>query len=231
MSYNTNSIRHWVEDERPREKLIHKGKSALSDAELLAILFNTGIKGLSAIQLAKNILQLANNNLVELSRLDFETLKNVKGVGPKKAVVLLSALELGNRRRFAEALEKPSISSSKDAFECLAPYLADSSTEKFIALYLNRANKLIRCNTHSTGGVAGTIVDVKLLMKEAILLNASSIIVAHNHPSGNLNPSSNDLRMTENIKAASKFLDLPLLDHLIVTGDGYFSFKDEGLLG
>ncbi|HEY8367083.1 MAG TPA: DNA repair protein RadC [Bacteroidia bacterium] len=231
MHYNSDQpIRNWLVEERPREKLISKGRHALTDAELLAILFNTGTKGISAIQLAKNVLQLANNNLIELSRLELEKLKKIKGMGEKKAIVLISALELGNRRRMAEALERNTISSSDDAYECLAPMIADSPHEQFVVMFLNRANKVLEIKAHSSGGLTGTIVDVKLILKEAILISASGIIVAHNHPSGNLNPSKSDIDLTQKIKNAASIMEISLLDHLIVTGDRYFSFRDSGLL-
>lgn len=231
MHYNSDQpIRNWLVEERPREKLISKGRHALTDAELLAILFNTGTKGISAIQLAKNVLQLANNNLIELSRLELEKLKKIKGMGEKKAIVLISALELGNRRRMAEALERNTISSSDDAYECLAPMIADSTHEQFVVMFLNRANKVLEIKAHSSGGLTGTIVDVKLILKEAILISASGIIVAHNHPSGNLNPSKSDIDLTQKIKNAASIMEISLLDHLIVTGDRYFSFRDSGLL-
>lgn len=231
MSLNYNQpIRKWLAEEQPREKLIRKGKHALSNAELLAILFNTGIKGISAIQLAKNVLQLAKNNLVELSRLDLETLRKEKGMGEKKAVVLISALELGNRRRQAEGLARTSISSSSDAYECLAPMIADNNHEQFVVMFLNRANKVLKIQSHSSGGLVGTVVDVKMLLKEAILLNASGLIVAHNHPSGNVKPSNSDKELTRKIKNAANLLEIELLDHLIITGDSYFSFRDEALL-
>jgi len=231
MHYNSDQpIRNWLVEERPREKLISKGRHALTDAELLAILFNTGTKGISAIQLAKNVLQLANNNLIELSRLELEKLKKIKGMGEKKAIVLISALELGNRRRMAEALERNTISSSDDAYECLAPMIADSTHEQFVVMFLNRANKVLEIKAHSSGGLTGTIVDVKLILKDAILISASGIIVAHNHPSGNLNPSKSDIDLTQKIKNAASIMEISLLDHLIVTGDRYFSFRDSGLL-
>lgn len=231
MQYNSEQpIKNWLVEERPREKLISKGRHALTDAELLAILINTGTKGISAIQLAKNILQLANNNLIELSRLDLGTLKKIKGMGEKKAIVLISALELGNRRRKAEALERSSIASSDDAYECLAPMIADSTHEQFVVMYLNRANKVLEIKSHSSGGLTGTIVDVKLMLKEAIMNHASGIIVAHNHPSGNLSPSTSDIDLTQKIKQAASIMEIALLDHLIVTGDRYYSFRDQGLL-
>lgn len=229
-AYENKPIRNWVREDRPREKLMSKGHHALSDAELLAILINTGTKGQSAIQLAKNLMQLAQDNLVELSRLDLHDIRKIKGIGEKKAIVILAALELGNRRRMAGALERAQISSSKDAYEFISPLLSDSKTEKFVVLYLNRANKIITHRLHSSGGLTGTVVDIKLILKEAIMHSATGIIMAHNHPSGNLQPSHNDKRLTQNMNESAMLMDVVLFDHLIITGDNYLSFKDEGLL-
>jgi DNA repair protein RadC len=223
-------VKAWAEDDRPREKLLNKGKTALSDAELLAILMNTGSRNETVVDLAKRILASVNNDLVALSRLSIKDLTQFKGVGEAKAVTLAAALEMGRRRRESEAAQKTKISSSKDAFEYLAPLLSDLSHEEFWILLLNRANKVMGKHRVGTGGFTGTVADPRIIFKTALEHSAVSLILSHNHPSGNLKPSAEDLNLTKKLKEAGKFLDIPVMDHLIIGESSYYSFADEGLL-
>ncbi|NLN96518.1 MAG: DNA repair protein RadC [Bacteroidales bacterium] len=225
-----SSIRFWAEDERPREKLALKGKMALSDAELLAILIGSGNKKESAVDLSKRILKSVNNNLIELSKTDIEGLLKFKGIGQAKALTIIAALELGRRRRAAEPLQKPGIRSSKDAYEIIQSLVGDSNYEQFWVLLLNRANKLIRSECISQGGIAGTVADPKRIYKLALEHNASFIILAHNHPSGNLNPSEEDIKVTRKMKQAGEALDIRVIDHIIAGENDYYSFADKGVL-
>jgi DNA repair protein RadC len=224
------SIRHWAEDERPREKLLLKGKNALSDAELLAILIGSGNNEESAVDLCKRILNSVESNLVELSKLDVKSLSKFKGIGEAKALSIVAALELGRRRRAAETLQKPGISTSKDAYEIVQGLIGDSQYEQFWILMLNRANKLIRSINISEGGMTGTVADPKRIFKMAIDHNACYIILAHNHPSGNIRPSDDDMKLTKKIKQAGELLDIKVLDHIIAVENNYYSFADEGVL-
>ncbi|MGQ3013908.1 MAG: RadC family protein [Flavobacteriales bacterium] len=225
-------IRDWAESERPREKLIERGSSALSNAELLAILINNGPQGISALDIARRLLEMAGNNLAVLARTDPRDMKRIHGIGPRKAAALVAALELGSRRRHAEAMENPVIDGSQSAYNIIEPALCDLRHEVFMALYLNRANRVIGQKIHSTGGIAGTIVDLRLLFKEALMLEASALVLGHNHPSGNKSPSRSDIVLTKKIKDAGALMEVRLLDHIIVTPktNVYFSFTDEGLL-
>lgn len=224
------TIKSWSLDDRPREKLITKGKSVLSDAELVAILIGSGNKNESAVDLSKRILNSVNNNLNNLSKLTLEQLTNFKGIGEAKAISIITALELGRRSQFEIGLEKPQITSSKDVYKLMIPVLGDLPHEEFWALFLNNSNKVLEQYQVSKGGLTATIVDVRLLFKRALELNAVAIIVCHNHPSGKLQPSQADKQLTQKIKQSSTTLDIKLLDHLIVTEKMYFSFADEGLL-
>lgn len=224
------SLKHRKEDEQPREKLMHKGASALSDAELLAILISSGTKERSAIDLARDILQQAHNNLHELGRLSLKELQQTKGIGEARAITIAAALELGRRRQLNEALQRTAIQSSKDAAQIIIPLLRDLSHEAFCVLYLDRASKLIRHELVSAGGISGTVADPRIILKQALLYNASSIVVAHNHPSGSLRPSRADEQLTKKLKEAASYMDIILADHLIIGATSYFSFKDEGLL-
>jgi DNA repair protein RadC len=224
------NIKNWAPEDRPREKLILKGKSALSDAELIAILLGTGTTTLSAVDLAKNVLQIAGNNLHDLARLTVKDLTKVKGIGEAKAITIVAALELGRRRKELESEEKPKIGSSKDAYDLLKAELLDIPHEEFWILLLNRANRVVKKNQISQGGVAGTVADPKIIFKMALEELASGIILAHNHPSGNLNASQADIDLTKKLKEAGKLLEVQVLDHLIIAGQRYFSFADEGLL-
>jgi len=221
-------ISRWAEDDRPREKLMNKGSAVLSDAELLAILIRAGNHDDSALDLAKKILASVAGNLISLSKLSIPDLQKFKGIGEAKAVTIAAALELGKRRRSAEAIQRKKINSSKLAFEILQEHLADFSYEQFCILLLDRSNQLIRALTVSEGGLAGTVADPKKIFKLALENNASCIILGHNHPSGQVIPSEADIRLTQKMCDAGKLFDLPVLDHIIVGDEKYYSFKDEG---
>jgi DNA repair protein RadC len=230
-NYKRNtSIKLWAEDDRPREKLMLKGKHTLSNAELLAILISTGIKDQSALDLAKAILKETNNNLIELSKLSVHELIKFPGIGTAKAITIIAALEIGLRRRSAGVLHKEKISSSKDVFEIFYSVLADTKYEQFWLLLLNRANRVLRKINISEGGLSGTVADPKKIFITALEYHASSIILCHNHPSGNLKPSDSDIRLTNKLKQAGLMLDMPVLDHVIIGDESYFSFADEGKL-
>lgn len=223
------SIKSWAAEDRPREKLQQKGCQALSDAELIAILLGTGIQGQSAVDLAKEILASAGNNLMELSKKTVIDLTNgFHGIGPAKALTLIAALELGNRKRSAIARKKTFVISSRDAYELLAPLLIDRVYEEFWILILNRANHLIDMKCISEGGIAGTIADPKKIFKLAITQNASGIVLAHNHPSGNLHPSDADIQLTRKMKEGGNILDIQVMDHIIIGEENYYSFADSG---
>lgn len=224
------SLKYRKEDEQPREKLMHKGTSALSDAELLAILISSGTKERSAIDLARDILQQAHNNLHELGKLSLKELQQTKGIGEARAIAIAAALELGRRRQLNEGLQRSAIHSSKDAAHILIPLLRDLSHEAFCVLYLDRANKIIKHEIISNGGITGTIADPRMILKQGLLHNASIIVVAHNHPSGSLQPSRADEKLTQKLKEAAALMDIQLADHIIVGGTSYVSFKDEGWL-
>ena len=224
------TIKEWSAEDRPREKMILKGKGALSDAELIAILMGSGTVTLSALDLARQILNAAGNNLHSLAQLTVRDLIRIKGVGQVKAITLIAALELGRRRKEIIPEERPKISSSRDAFEILKSELLDLPHEEFWILLLNRANRVIKKHQVSQGGEAGTVADPKIIFKVAMEELASGIIVAHNHPSGNLSASQADLQLTQRLKDGGKLLEIQVLDHLIVAGHKYFSFADEGLM-
>ncbi len=224
------TIKSWALDDRPREKLLAKGKTALSDAELIAILIGSGNKQESAVALAKRILQSVNGNINELAKLSVAKLTLFKGIGEAKAISIITALELGKRRQLELALEKPKINSSKAVFNVMQPIVGDLEHEEFWVLFLNNSNKVLAKHQISKGGLTATIVDVRLLFKSALEFAAVAIIVCHNHPSGKLQPSNADKNLTQKIKTAGETLDIKLLDHLIVTQKSYFSFADEGIL-
>lgn len=223
-------IKYWAEDDRPREKLLQKGRTILSDAELLAILISSGNKDESAVELSRRILNHVSNNLNELGKITINELIKFKGIGEAKAVTILAALELGRRRKESDAKNKQKINSSKDAYEIMNPFVADLPHEEFWVLYLNRSNSLIEKKLISKGGVAETVVDVKIIFKPAIENLASSILLCHNHPSGNSKPSDADLRITKKISEAGKLFEINTLDHIIIYDNSYFSFADEGLI-
>jgi len=224
------TIKNWAAEDRPREKLSLKGKSTLSDAELLAILLGTGTPTLSAVDLAKNVLQSAGNSLHELARLSARDLMKIKGIGEAKAITIIAALELGRRRKDLDVNEKPKVTTSRDVFEYLKADLLDIPHEEFWIVVLNRANRIIKKHQVSQGGVAGTVADPKIIFKIALEELASGIILAHNHPSGNLTASQADIALTKKLKEAGKLLEIQVLDHVIIAGQKYFSFADEGIL-
>ncbi|OWY24588.1 JAB domain-containing protein [Sphingobacteriales bacterium UPWRP_1] len=229
--YKKMGIKTWAEEDRPREKLLLKGRQALTDAELLAILIGSGNNKESAVDLCKRILkEAATNDLNELAKLDLHDLMKFKGIGEAKAISIIAALELGRRRRAAEAGVKPQITGSRDVFELLQPRIGDLPHEEFWVLYLNRANRVTHQESISAGGVTGTVADIKIIFKKALNQLASGIIIAHNHPSGNLKPSQADIDLTRKVREGGKTLEISVLDHLIITTTGYFSFADEGLL-
>jgi DNA repair protein RadC len=228
MKFDSNHIpiRQWAEDDRPREKLLLKGKHSLSNAELIAILIGSGNKEDSALDLAKKILQQTSNNLVELSKLLVSDLKKINGIGQVKSLIIIAALELGKRSRESESLLREKITSSKDVFEIMQSKLSGSRYEAFWILLLDRANKIISTVQVSEGGISGTVADPKKIYKIALDHHASSLILCHNHPSGNVQPSEADTRLTNKLQQAGNFLDMPVLDHIIIGEGNYFSFAD-----
>ncbi len=227
---NHFSIKNWNEDDRPREKMLQKGRIALSDAELIAILIGSGSRNESAVALSQRILASANNNLSELGKRSIADLMQFKGIGEAKAITIVAAMELGRRRRGGEALERRKITSSNSVFEYFQPLIGELPHEEFWILYLNNSNKVIKSGQLSKGGITGTLVDVRLVFKEALQIGAVGIILAHNHPSGTLKPSHADIQLTKKLKIAGDGLDIKVLDHLIVTEKAYFSFADENML-
>jgi len=228
--HSSFSIKNWALDDRPREKLLQKGKTSLSDAELIAILIGSGNSKDSAVELSKKILSHCNNSLNYLGKLSVQQLTQFRGIGDAKAITIIAAMELSRRRRYEEALELAKISSSNSVFEILQPVIGELEHEEFWILYLNNSNKVIEQFQISKGGITGTLVDVRITLRKALELGAVSLILAHNHPSGNLNPSEADKQLTSKLKTAAESLDIKILDHLIVTEKSYFSFADEGML-
>lgn len=224
------TIKTWAEEDRPREKLLLKGKRALSDAELMAIIIGSGNATESAVDLSKRILAGAGNNLNQLGKLTVPDLMKYKGIGEAKAISIVAALELGARRQVSEVVKLDQITSSRDAYEILKPLLADLPKEEFWVLFLNRSNKVMVKDQVSSGGVNGTVADPRIIFKKALEHLASGIILAHNHPSGTLRPSREDDAMTKKLVEAGRMLEIPILDHLIITDGGYFSYADEGRL-
>lgn len=223
-------IKSWAAEDRPREKLLLKGKSALSDAELIALLIGSGSGSQSAVEVARQVLQAVGHNLHDLARLTVKDLMKNKGIGVAKAITIVAALELGRRRKEAETEEKPKVAGSREAFDLVKGDLMDLAHEEFWVLLFNRANRLIKKKRISEGGVSGTVADPKIIYKLALEELASGIIVVHNHPSGNLTASQSDITLTKKLKEAGKVLEVQLLDHIIVAGQKYFSFADEGIL-
>ena len=224
------SIKNWSQADQPREKLLYKGKAALSDAELVAILIGSGNRNESAVDLCKRILASVDNNLSDLGKLSIKQLMEFKGIGEAKAISIAAALELGRRRRGEEALEKKKITSSKSVFELMQPLIGELQHEEFWIIYVNNSNKVIQKNQLSKGGITGTLVDVRLVLKSALEVGATGLILAHNHPSGTLKPSEADKQITNKLKIAAESLDIKVLDHLIITEKAYYSFADEGIL-
>lgn len=229
MTFETKlTIKAWAEEDRPREKLQHKGRHNLSDAELLAIIIGSGNAELSAVDLARHILASVNNDLFDLGRKPLEFLTSFKGIGEAKAISIAAALELGRRRALAEAKPKDRIINDKAAFEILSPLLSDLAHEEFWIICLNRNNRFISKHKISSGGIAGTVADGKIIFHIALKELASAIILCHNHPSGNLQPSEQDVRLTRNIIEAGKMLDIAVFDHLIIAHNQYYSFASNG---
>jgi DNA repair protein RadC len=226
----TLNIKSWAEEDRPREKLMGKGRQILSEAELIAILIGSGSRNETAVELSKRILSTVENNLNELGKLGVKELTKFKGIGEAKAISIVAALELGRRRKETEVVKREKITTSKDAYDALKGNMSDLPYEEFWLIILNRANAIVKKELISRGGVAGTVVDTKIIFKAAVEYYASSIIICHNHPSGNLKPSEADIRITKNIKEAGKIMEIPLIDHLILSENGYYSFADEGML-
>ncbi len=226
----SSSIKNWAADDRPREKMQEKGASALSNAELLAILINNGNKEKSALQIAQDIMALGKNNLNEVGKLTLKDLQKIKGIGSAKAITIAAALEIGRRRSAGELLAKTVIRTSGDIAQYLKALLQDYTYEVFAVVFLNRANKIIDFQVISKGGLTGTVADPRIILKKAIEAEACSLVLSHNHPSGNLKPSRADEELTAKIKSAAAFLDIRVADHIIVSDEGYFSFADEGLL-
>ena len=228
MNYQQKSIKNWAEDDRPREKLSLKGERALSDSELLAIIMGSGSREESAVELAKRILNSVDNNWNNLSRLSIKDLCKFKGIGEAKAISIITALEIGRRKAIQELPEKPKITRSRDIFQVMQSIIGDLNVEEFWVLFLNQGNFVVKKELIGRGGISYVAVDVRIIMKIALEEYATGIILAHNHPSGNLNPSRDDYRLTEKIKTAARTLDIELLDHLILNQKSYFSFADEG---
>lgn len=226
------AINFWAEEDRPREKMLAQGRRALSDAELIAILIGSGSKNESAVELSRRILAESNNDLNKLATLSIKDLTNgrFKGIGEAKAISIIAALELGRRRKETTTQERPQITSSKDAYQLMAPFYSDLNHEEFWIILLNTANRVIGKHKLSKGGRAGTVVDVKILFEEVLSYKATSVILTHNHPSGNLKPSDQDRVLTKRISEAGKLLDIKILDHLIFSDTSYYSFSDEGEL-
>lgn len=224
------SIKYWNAEERPREKLIAKGKEALTNAELLAILISAGYKEKSALDVAYEILEKVNEDLNLLSRWKIPDFKQIKGIGDAKAVTLMAVFELARRRALQEVFADNKITSTKDAGRFLLPILNDNDHERFYVLYLNNSHRVIHHGFLSQGGLTSTVVDIRLLLKTALQYLATTVIISHNHPSGNLIPSQADRKLTEKLKIACSYLDIKLLDHIIIGGNKYLSFADEGYL-
>ncbi len=230
MEYKKSIIKNWALEDRPREKLLCHGIQSLSDTELLAILIGSGTRNASAVDLARQVLESAGNNLHQLGKSSVGELKQIKGVGQTKALLLMSAFELGRRRGQTDMLARQKISSSKDVFYLFQPLLGDLPHEEFWILILNRSNQVVDKVRISQGGISGTVIDTRLILRNAIEKLASGLILCHNHPSGNTQPSEPDKKITEKIQNAANFMEINLLDHIIIADKSFFSFADEGIL-
>ena len=222
------SIKEWAADDQPREKMMAKGKSALSNAELLAILLRTGDIGTSAVELSRSILDSVDNDLIALSNLTLDDLMQHKGIGEAKAITIMAALELGKRRRGAEANLPTDVKDSKDSFERFLPFIDDMRQEHFLVMYLNQSNHALKVECLSNGGTTNVIADPKLIFKNALSLGATCLVLGHNHPSGNPRPSEDDRQLTKKLVAAGKLLDITVIDHIIIGNERYYSFRDHG---
>ena len=223
-------IKQWAKDDRPREKLLLKGSSHLTNSELLAILIHNGTRDKTAIDLAQDVMKAGRDDLFQLGKLGIRELMKIKGIGEAKAITIAAALELGRRRQAAGYLEKLVIRSSRDLAEYLRVQVKDFSYEVFAVVFLNKANKINHFEIISKGGITGTVADPRIILKKALEEDATSIVLCHNHPSGNLRPSRADEELTGKIREAARYFDIIVLDHIIVSEEGYFSFADEGIL-
>ncbi len=228
MEYRNLSIKNWAVEDRPREKLMQKGVESLSDAELLAILLVSGTKTRTALDLGKELLHRANNSLSELGKLHMEDLVKIRGIGKSRAITILAALELGRRRKFSAPSKKQQVTSSRVVFEIFQPLLGDLAHEEFWVLILNRSNRVIDKICISKGGISGTVIDTRVILNKALSRLGSAMIICHNHPSGNTDPSEADRSITRKIKNAAATMDISLLDHVIIADDRYYSFADNG---
>jgi DNA repair protein RadC len=227
---NKTSIKNWAEDDRPREKMAKHGAEILSNSELLAIIINNGSKEKSAVELAKEILKLGQDNLDELGKLSLKDLQKIKGIGLAKAISIAAALEIGRRRTAGEILQLPQVTSSKEIANYLRHILKDNQHEVFAILFLNQAKKVKNFKIISRGGISGTVADPRIILKQALDEGTTSLVLSHNHPSGNLRPSQADLALTQKLKIAASYFDITVLDHIIVSDEGYYSFADEGVM-
>ncbi len=227
---NKTSIKNWAEDDRPREKMAKHGAEILSNAELLGIIINNGSKEKSAVELAKEILKLGLDNLDELGKLSIKDLQKVKGIGIAKAITIAAALEIGRRRTAGDLLQRTKLTTSKEIVTYLRSILKDHPNEVFAVLFLNQANKIKNFKIMSRGGITGTVVDPRIILKQALDEGATSIVLSHNHPSGNLHPSGADKALTQKIKLAASYFDIKVIDHIIVSDEGHYSFADAGEL-
>lgn len=230
MQEHKYSIKHWAKDDRPIEKLLVHGSQNLSNSELLAILINTGSRDKTAVDLAKDLLRLGKNNLGELAKLSAKEMMKIKGIGEVKALTIMAALELGKRRQLTAPLDKVVVTNSNELAFYLQTRLKDYRHEVFAVLFLNRANKINHFEIVSEGGITGTVADPRIILRKALEHDAVNIILCHNHPSGSLKPSRADEQLTVKIKEAARFFDIIVVDHIIVSEVGYFSFADEGIL-
>ncbi|MFY0650535.1 MAG: DNA repair protein RadC [Cyclobacteriaceae bacterium] len=231
MGYSDNlTIREWAEEDRPREKLLLKGRSVLSDAELVAILLGSGTRSMSAVELAKVLLSAVDNDLNKLAQLSVKELMKFNGIGEAKSINIISALEIGRRRKESEQKDLPKVTSSSQVYDFMKPQLLDLDHEEFWVIFLNRGGKVIRKEPFSSGGISGTVADLRLIFKRALEELACSLILVHNHPSGNLKPSQSDINLTNKIKRSGEMIDIPVLDHIIFTNNGYYSFADESMM-
>lgn len=228
--YKSLSIPNWSVEDRPREKMINSGTQSLSDAELIAILIGSGTRSLSAVDLARQILHKAGNSLDKLGKFSIKDLKKIKGIGEAKAISILAALEIGRRRKLDDGIAGIKITGSIDVFNLMNPILTDLNYEEFWVIFLNRSNKMICKQKISQGGITGTVTDVRIILKSALDERSTSIILCHNHPSGNLQPSDADISLTRRLKESANLMDIAVLDHLIIAGKSYFSFADENLI-
>ena len=225
---NKKSIKEWAPDDQPREKMMSKGKTALSNAELLAILLRTGKEGMSAVDVARALLDSVDNDLIKLSNLGISDLTQHDGIGEAKAIAIMAALELGKRRRAAEANLPTEVKDSKDSFERFLPYIENPRQEHFLVMYLNQGNHMLKVECVSNGGTTNVIADPKVIFKNALALNATCIVLGHNHPSGNPRPREEDRQLTKKLVAAGKLLDINVIDHIIIGNERYYSFRDHG---